>query len=214
MIDLPDFDNLARTCAPMVAIETLRGIARTESAYRPHALSINYPLRTASKDGRPGRYAFLTRQPKDTGEAIQWAKDLIAGGYTVSIGLVQINSEHLSNLGATVEQAFDPCVNLRLGAALFTEKYRTAVKRLGSGQAALDEALSTYNSGSTVMGFQNGYVQSVRSNMASAASDPAVRMAPTNRTPALPSVPVTPANQGAFANPYSAPSQVVWDPPR
>jgi hypothetical protein len=50
-----------------------------------------------------------------------WTKWLPAQGITVSIGLLlQISSEHAALLQLTSEQLFDPCANLRSGAALLS----------------------------------------------------------------------------------------------
>jgi type IV secretion system protein VirB1 len=192
-MDIPDFNALAQACAPMVEVSTLRAIARTESAFNPNALSVNYPKRTAAKAGYPGGYARLARQPRDRGEALSWAKWLTSNGYTVSIGLVQVNSEHLAKYKLTLEQAFDPCVNLALGGVLLKQKYTVAVANHGHGQRALNEALSTYNSGSSSLGFENGYVQNVRG----------VRLNFNARTS-------TGEREPPRSNPYTAPTQLAW----
>ena len=41
----------------------------------------------------------------------------MAAGYTVDVGLAQVNSANFTKLGVTVEQAFEPCANLRLASA-------------------------------------------------------------------------------------------------
>jgi type IV secretion system protein VirB1 len=197
-MDIPDFDAMAQACAPMVEVSTIRAIARTESAFNPNALSVNYPKRTAAKAGYPNGYAHLARQPHNRTEAIAWAKWLTQNGYTVSIGLVQVNSEHLPKFKLTIEQVFDPCVNLALGGVLLSQKYTVAVANHGHGQRALSEALSTYNSGSNVLGFENGYVQSVRGV--------------SQRSNARNSSPSSPEREPQrSANPYSAPTQVAWN---
>lgn len=161
-MDLQSFDELASRCAPMVAVATIREVARVESAYNPNALSINYPKKTAAKAGVPLGYAHLSRQPSSRDEAISWARWFIANGHSVSIGLVQVSSQHLAEFSTSLENAFDPCVNLKIGGALLHRKYQAAVNRWGHGQQALSEAFSTYNSGSTSLGFDNGYVSAVR----------------------------------------------------
>jgi type IV secretion system protein VirB1 len=192
-MDIPDFNALAQACAPMVEVSTLRAIARTESAFNPNALSVNYPKRTAAKAGYSSGYAHLARQPRDRGEALSWAKWLTSNGYTVSIGLLQVNSEHLAKYKVTLEQAFDPCVNLVLGGVLLKQKYTVAVANHGHGQRALNEALSMYNTGSRSLGFENGYVRNVRG----------VRLNFDARTSSGEREPLR-------SNPYTAPTRLAW----
>src|SRR6266571_6887135 len=64
-----EFKSLAQQCAPDVPVITLRAIARAESAFRPYALSLNYPKRTAQEQGLRGGGMFLARQPRTLTEA-------------------------------------------------------------------------------------------------------------------------------------------------
>ncbi len=202
-LDLATFDDYARRCAPTVSVATIRSIAKTESALRPHALSVNYPKRTARNAGVPGGYAALARQPRNQSEAVSWARQLVAQGHTVSIGLVQVSSENLAKLGHTLEQAFDPCTNLALGARLLGEKYQRAVAANGPGQAALVEAISRYNSGSPTIGFANGYVSTVLKHAGSAAVVPTA----TPQTAAIrPGASAQPDRSKAVARPTAAPA--------
>jgi type IV secretion system protein VirB1 len=104
---------------------------------------------------------FLARQPRTLDEARAWTRYLVNRGRTVSIGLLQVNSEHATSLGLTWDQLFDPCTNVRVGAHLLTAYYRQAAAVLGDGQQALEFALSGYNSGLPLVGFSNGYVDTV-----------------------------------------------------
>jgi len=97
-------------------------------------------------------------------EAIAWTEWLFARGITVSIGLLQVNSEHAVLLHLTPEQLFDPCTNLRSGAALLSITYAETARIHGEGFAALDSALSYYNTGSPTAGLTNGYVQQVKTH--------------------------------------------------
>ena len=74
---------------------------------------------------------------------------------------MQLNIEHLAGYKVTLERAFDPCENLRLGWIIFNSKYQAASAVLGKGQLAMHAALSAYNSGSLIGGFSNGYVAAV-----------------------------------------------------
>ena len=156
-----EFRALAQRCAADVPLITLRAIARAESAFRPYALSLNYPKRTAAEQGLHGGGMFLARQPRTLDEARAWTRYLVDRRKSVSIGLLQINSEHAADFGVTWDQLFDPCTNMRVGAHLLTAYYRQAAAVLGDGQQALQFALSGYNSGFPLVGFTNGYVESV-----------------------------------------------------
>jgi Transglycosylase SLT domain len=100
----------------------------------------------------------LERQPASLEEAVAWTK------CTVSIGLLQVNSEHAKELHVTVEQLFEPCTNLRPGATLLATVYSATDRVQGEGLPALDTALSYYNSGTPYLGFRNGYVGQGRLN--------------------------------------------------
>jgi type IV secretion system protein VirB1 len=67
-------------------------------------------------------------------------------------------------LHLTPEQLFDPCTNLRSGAALLATTYGAVARAQGEGFPALDIALSYYNTGTPYIGFQNGYISQVKLN--------------------------------------------------
>jgi type IV secretion system protein VirB1 len=163
-ISATSFQSLAQSCAANVPASTLEAIARTESALHPYALSINRPHRLARLQGWNRGTITLERQPASLEEAITWTHWLFAHGITVSIGLLQVNSEHAALLHLTPEQLFDPCTNLRSGAALLSATYLATARIQGEGFAALDSALSYYNSGSPTAGITNGYVQQVKTH--------------------------------------------------
>lgn len=163
-----DFISLAQECAPWVAHETLAAIVKHESAFRPLAIGVN---------GK-GR---LARQPENKEEAIATAKWLLANGYNIDLGLGQVNSSNLAKTGLTVEDAFEPCKNLAASAKILQWNYQNAVRKVPGEQAALQAALSAYNTGSLTAGFSNGYVQKVINNAgvgATLAQTPAVGKKP------------------------------------
>jgi type IV secretion system protein VirB1 len=164
MISVTSFQTLAQSCAANVPVTTLEAIARTESALYPYALSINRPRQLARRQGWNRGTITLERQPISLEEAIAWTKWLLARGITVSIGLLQVNSEHAALLHLTPEQLFDPCTNLRSGAAILFASYAATARVHGEGFAALDSALSIYNTGSPSAGLTNGYVQQVKTH--------------------------------------------------
>lgn len=132
-------------CALNVHPVTLEAVIRVESHGNPLALNVN---RLAGPQPRPATVA----------EAVQMAESYIARGYNVDIGLMQVNSRNLAALGYTVEQVLDPCISIQAGGKILTADYAEAARRLGEGQAALQAALSAYNTGTFWRGFANGYV--------------------------------------------------------
>ena len=140
---------LASQCAPSVAPETVLAIIQTESNGDPFALTVNGG-----------------RQPARQGSAVDaaaTARRFVAAGYSVDLGLGQINSRNMRWLGLTWETVFDPCTNVAALARVLTANYN-AVKAGRDPQTALRVALSMYNTGSQTRGFRNGYVARVVGN--------------------------------------------------
>lgn len=135
-------------CAPHVAPSTMNAIVQVESGGNPLAMNINGEQR-------------LARQPKDKQEASRWAAWLISHGYSVDLGLAQVNSRNLQRLGVTAAQMFEPCDNLKSGAKILTENYAAAARQLGPERQATAAAISAYNTGNYRSGISNGYVAKV-----------------------------------------------------
>lgn len=154
-----DFVALAQECAPWVAHETMAAIVKTESAFRPLAIGVNGGAR-------------LARQPANKAEAVATANWLLANGYNIDMGLGQVNSANLGKTGLTVEDVFDPCKNIAAAATILHWNYKAASRKVQGEQAALQAALSAYNTGSFTRGFANGYVQKVVSNAGVAPTVP------------------------------------------
>lgn len=137
---------LATQCAPTVAPETVLAIIQTESSGYPFALNVN--------GGRQ------PRRPSNAADAAVIAQLYVAAGYSVDLGLGQINSRNMRWLGLTWETVFDPCTNVAALGFVLTSNYN-AVKAGRDPQSALRVALSMYNTGSQTRGFRNGYVAKV-----------------------------------------------------
>lgn len=225
-MDLPLFIEHASACGPQIEAVTLAKIAKQESALRPWALSVNYPLGTARKLGEPGGYARLATQPQSKAQAVRWAARLVEQGHTVSFGLMQVSSQNLSRLGYTLEQAYDPCANIKIAALLLAEKLERARKLAPNDP--LPTALSIYNSGDAWTGFANGYVSGVLGQTVatmpvsvrfptvpslpviadSEVAEKSFRGAPTSRRVGVRAVP-GPNYRAALA----APTSIVWNKP-
>lgn len=137
---------LVVACAPTVAPDTMMRLVEVESGRDPLALNANRP------EG-PVRL-----RAADRNEAIALAAREIAAGHTVDVGLAQINSTNFGALGRALDELFDPCTNIAAGAQILTENYQRARAQHHDDQAALQVALSLYNTGSNRAGFTNGYV--------------------------------------------------------
>jgi type IV secretion system protein VirB1 len=144
--------SLASHCAPTVAPETVLAIIRTESRGRPFALGVN-----GARQPAPQSNAV---------DAVAVARRYIAAGYSVDLGLGQINSRNMRKLGLTWETVFDPCTNIAALGQILTQNY-SAVKAGRDPQTALRVAISLYNTGSSSRGFRNGYVAKVVGNAGS-----------------------------------------------
>jgi type IV secretion system protein VirB1 len=148
MLPLP---VLIAECAPNVAPGTMHRLVSHESAANPFAIGVN------DKEVR------LKRQPRSAVEASNWASWLIERGYSIDLGVAQINHKNLSLLGLDLVSVFDPCSNLRASSQLLSDNYRRAVIRYGEGQLALEAALSAYNTGRFVSSIGAEYVAKLRS---------------------------------------------------
>lgn len=168
-------------CAPNIAPVTLEAVIRVESGGNPLAINVN---------GLPVQPAPVAT----AAAAARTAESYIQLGYSVDLGLMQVNSRNLVALGTTVERVLDPCTNVRDGTAILTADYAEAASSRGDGQPALRAALSAYNTGSFYRGFANGYVArfygpagvpalagGLRDTAATAAS--AMRAAPSSSPP-------------------------------
>ncbi|WP_017162355.1 lytic transglycosylase domain-containing protein, partial [Xanthomonas phaseoli] len=118
--------------------------------------------------------------PSDAADAAKLARQMIAKGYSVDLGLMQVNSRNLGWLGYTVEEMFEPCKNIRAGAEVLRRAYYQAIRTHGEGQPALRVALSLYNTGDMQRGFRNGYVARY---FTTAPAMPTVRAAPAPPNP-------------------------------
>lgn len=181
-----DFLALAQQCAPGVHPTTLQALVKTESGFNPYAIGVVG--------------GHLERQPRSQAEAEATARALSAQGWNYSVGLAQVNRANFEVTGLAKVGVFDPCANLRAGAAILSACYARAANRRSvpgrTPQEALRAALSCYYSGNETRGFQlearnagsSSYVQRVAAN-AVAAADP-------NGTSVVPALRVIPDGGG------------------
>jgi type IV secretion system protein VirB1 len=174
---MPDLMTLAQQCAPDVSPATMTAIVRVESAFNPYAIGV--------VRGR------LVRQPSSIEEAIATVRALDAGHWSYSVGLAQVNRSNWSRFGLNARDAFDPCRNLAVGAAILQGCFRLARANQADVQRALRQSLSCYASGDFVTGYRTGYVQRI---VNTTTADVAVRHLPSVPAiaPGIPPVPVVP----------------------
>jgi len=171
---------LASQCAPRIYPSLLTSVAKTESGLDPLTLHDNT---TGVSDHAPTVEAAAA-------EAESW----IAGGDSVDLGLMQVNSANLASLGMTVPAAFDACASLAAGAAILRAAYGGG-QTPAEQQVALLMALSRYNTGSPFKGILNGYARKVIRN---AQGQPGSQAK------------VTPQALPPAADPNAPPSWDVW----
>ena len=121
--------GIAAQCAPGVAPSTIAAVVHTESKGYQFALNVNGVAR------QPVR-------PTSAEAAAKVARAYIARGYSVDLGLGQINSRNMAALGLSWASVFDPCTNINAAGKVLAGNYH----RVSSGrlpQEALRVALCT-----------------------------------------------------------------------
>lgn len=125
------FLDLAQTCAPTIASETLAAIVSLESRFEPFAIRVNSG-------------ATLSVQPTTKVKAIAFATSLAAERHDIQLGLGGIGMEELRQLNLSISDAFDPCRNLRATATILDGYYRLAVKAGADPSRAEQVMLHSY----------------------------------------------------------------------
>jgi type IV secretion system protein VirB1 len=151
--------TLMAACAPLVHPTTLRALIAVESGGNPYAVSINTPqtLRASGIDVP----AFI--QPHSAREALALTQSLLARGIGASVGLAQINVEHLVEERLGVKDLFDPCINLAVAQRVLLDCDSKQTPRIELRTSLrLRRTLSCYNSGDYRTGIRNHYVSIVR----------------------------------------------------
>jgi len=144
------FADLAQTCAPFVASETLAGVVSLESRFAPFNIRIN--------SGLP-----LKKQPATKIEAIEIATTLAADHQDIQLGLGGIGLDDLGRMKLSISDAFDPCLNLKATATLLDGYYRLAVKA-GADEARAEQVMlqSFYGRDDPSVGAMVNYDDQVR----------------------------------------------------
>ena len=136
---------LAQQCAPGIAPEAIVSVANVESSFDTLAINVNHV----------GRF-----RASNAGDAVAIATRWIRAGYSVDLGIAQINSKNLAWSGLTVATAFDACSNLAAAEKILSANYARASQTY-QGLEAISRSFSLYNTGSTTLGYRNDYVNRV-----------------------------------------------------
>lgn len=140
-------------CAPEIAPNTVAQIMRVESNGNPLAINVNGINRKFSASSQK--------------EAADIVRSYVSKGYSVDVGLMQVNSVNFSTLGyrlEAIESLFEPCNNIAAGGQILSNFYKRSQQVHSSGEKTLRGAISAYNTGSFTRGISNGYVDKVYKN--------------------------------------------------
>ncbi len=129
-----------------VPVKIVQAIIKEESNKNPLSINVN-------KDGK----SLISYSPKTKEKAKQLAKFWIDKGYTVDIGLMQLNSANFDNYNITIEKALNPCKNIKVASSIYYKFFKALNKKIPL-KTRVYKAFSAYNTGSYSKGFKNGYV--------------------------------------------------------
>nr|EQB59650.1 VirB1 protein [Kingella kingae KKC2005004457] len=135
-----DYNQLLQQCTNGVHPVVMHGIISQESSFNPFAIGV--------VNGR------LSHQPKTHAQAVAAVKALSAAKKNYSMGLAQVNKQHMKRFGFTPETIFEPCANVRAGAVIFQECHNWAKSKIGNSPQTYGMALSCYYSGNFSTGFK------------------------------------------------------------
>lgn len=102
-----DLTAIILSCSALLAPEILATIIDAESGGDPYLIQV---------DGR-------RLESSSAAEAVGRARALLADGYTIRAGLMQISSDGWEQYGLTLETAFDPCRSVRGGEQAVMEGF-------------------------------------------------------------------------------------------
>ena len=144
-----NFNAAVKQCAKGIDPDTFQAVARTESSFNQFAIGVVK--------------GSLKKQPTNLADAVAAVKMLREKGYNFSMGLVQVNKQHMKKFNLTDESIFDICTNLRVGGEILRDCFARAK---GDEQQRLQQALSCYYSGNFRTGFKSSdnYVKRVVDN--------------------------------------------------
>lgn len=153
--------QLRDRCVPSAPLATLAAIVGAESSGNPNALQLDFPHSLIRRRRLAPGTLRLMRQPSSAKEALEWISYLNARRVSVDVGLMQVSTDEATRRHISPAALLDPCTNVRTGWAILSDDYQIEMRTYGPGQAALQHALSRYNTGDTNRGIENGYLAHV-----------------------------------------------------
>ncbi len=154
-------------CAPTVNQYLMLSLVSVESSHNPHAIGV--------VNGR------LRRQPNNLEEAKATAAYLEKSGYNYSLGYAQVNKVNFNRFNLNLENAFDPCLNIKVGSQILTECYARAIAK-GYKDTAVHKALSCYYTGQLNSGEGSAYANKVIARFNKYInSSPKIKLDPNSR---------------------------------
>ncbi|WGM09138.1 lytic transglycosylase domain-containing protein [Arsenophonus nasoniae] len=152
MLQAAALSLLISQCAPDVSPETIKTIIQVESGGNPYVVA-NVTDKTSHR--------FNSEK-----EAINFIDKLQHQGKKYSAGLMQIYVENFKHYPLTNKTVFNPCQNIKAGAAILKKCFLQAKKGNIDNQTAIRKAMSCYYSGNFTRGFKNekdgkSYVQRI-----------------------------------------------------
>ncbi|BBJ98607.1 lytic transglycosylase domain-containing protein [Xanthomonas campestris pv. campestris] len=139
---MSDLMSVILACSIGVHPQTVQAIIKHESGGNPYA--INNQVRSF--------------YPTRFDDAQRIAVEQVRAGRSTDIGLMQINSQHLTKFGVSPVDLLDPCTNIRIGTTILARNYAQTWAKYRAEKPALLGALSMYNTGNESRGLSNGYV--------------------------------------------------------
>ncbi len=129
-----------------VPTKIVQAIIKEESSKNPFSININ-------KDGR----SIISYHPKTKKKAKLLAKYWIDKGYSVDVGLMQINSTNFKQYNLSLDRALNACTNIKVASTIYY-KFFNSLNKNTPLNTRIYKAFSAYNTGSYSRGFKNGYV--------------------------------------------------------
>lgn len=142
ILELGALVALLNQCQTQVDPSVLKRLIDNESSRNPYAVAVVG--------------AAPVNQPKTKEDAIAIAENLKKDGFSFSLGLMQINDKNFPAYDLTIQDAFDACKNIEVGADIYSKCYIRA-KNLTpnkSHKKLLDDAASCYYSGNFLRGYK------------------------------------------------------------
>ncbi len=116
-------------CAPDVPATTIATIVQQRSNSQPYALGIH-------RDGLDQRI-----QPKTLNEAVELANKALDAGFSIDVGVMQINSDWFRPMGYNVAQMYDPCTNIMVGMTIIKQQMASQNYAYNSGSVQASDLM-------------------------------------------------------------------------